>query len=209
MDFPPILLATGNSEKQSYLAQVLSNLPFNLTTSTELGISVDTQEDGDSHEIIAIEKAVEWSKASSMLAIASDGGLSIPVLGHAWDSRYTRRFAGPDADDPQKVDRLLELMKPYEGVDRRAHWTEALAIAYRGRPLVSWELLGPIGEIAQTRQVNPVPEFWVFTVWNFPKYGKCYNKLTPQELLSLNDHWTRLGQLVRRFFKSIYIPPLD
>ena len=70
MDFPPILLATGNSEKQSSLAQVLSNLPFNLTTSTELGISVDTQEDGDSHEIIAIEKAVEWSKASSMLALS-------------------------------------------------------------------------------------------------------------------------------------------
>ena len=81
--------------------------------------------------------------------------------------------------------------------------------AYRGRPLVSWELLGPTGEIAQTMQVNPVPEFWVFTVWNFPEYGKCYNNLTPQELLSLNDHWTRLGQLVRRFFQSIYIPPLD
>ena len=107
------------------------------------------------------------------------------------------------------MDRLLELMEPFGGADRSASWAEALAIAYKGRPLVSWELLGATGEIAQARQPGPVPEFWAFTIWDFPELGKTYNELTSEDLLSLNDHWTRLGQLVRRFFRSIYVPPLD
>jgi hypothetical protein len=100
-------------------------------------------------------------------------------------------------------------MEPFTGADRNASWAEALAVAYKGRLLVSWEIIGATGEIAQARQPGPVPEFWAFTVWNFPELGKTYNELTPDELRSLNDHWTRLGQLVHRFFLSIYVPPLD
>ena len=208
MDAAPILLATGNSDKQSAFRSVLDGLQLRPVTPGEIGVTVTTGEDGDTHEAIALEKAVEWSKAGSTLAIASDGGLVIPALGPAWESRHTRRFAGPDVDDSQRVDRLLELMEPYKGADRSASWAEALAIAYQGRPLASWELLGATGEIAQSRQPGPVPEFWAFTLWNFPQHGKTYNELTPQELESLNDHWTRLGQLVRRFFRSIYVPPV-
>lgn len=207
----PILLATGNSDKQKAFQSMLNGLPLRLVAPAELGIAASTQEDGDTHEAIAVEKAVKWSKAGSMLAIASDGGLVIPALGSAWESRHTRRFAGPeiDVDDAQRVDRLLELMEPHTGAARTASWAEALAIAYKGRPVASWEILGATGEISQARQPGSVPEFWAFTVWNFPQYGKTYNQLAPQELESLNDHWSRLGQLVRRFFQSIFVPPLN
>ena len=207
MNATPILLATRNADKQTAFRSVLEGLPIRPVTPAEIGITVATQEDGDTHEAIAVEKAVEWSRAGSMLAIASDGGLVIPALGPAWESRHTRRFAGPEVDDSQRVDRLLELMEPHTGAARAASWAEALAIAYKGRPVASWELLGAAGEIAQARQPGPVPEFWAFTVWNFPQHGKTYNQLTPEELESLNDHWTRLGQLVRRFFQSIFVPP--
>ena len=208
MNATPILLATRNADKQTAFRSVLEGLPIRPVTPAEIGITVATQEDGDTHEAIAVEKAVEWSRAGSMLAIASDGGLVIPALGPAWESRHTRRFAGPEVDDSQRVDRLLELMEPHTGAARAASWAEALAIAYKGRPVASWELLGAAGEIAQARQPGPVPEFWAFTVWNFPQHGKTYNQLTPEELQSLNDHWTRLGRLVRRFFQSVYVPPL-
>ncbi len=140
---------------------------------------------------------------------SSPGGLVIPSLGPAWESRHTHRFAGPEVDDSERVDRLLKLMEPFSGTDRSASWAEAVAIAHNGRPLASWELLGANGEIDQTRESGPVPEFWAFTVWTFPQFGKTYNQLTPEELESLNDHWTRLGYLVRRFFRSVFIPPLD
>jgi len=209
MDSAPILLATGNSDKQNTFRSLISGLPLRPVTPAELGVTASTLEDGDTHEAIALEKAVAWSKAGSMLAIASDGGLVIPALGSAWQSRHTRRFAGPDVDDSQRVDRLLELMGPYTGADRAAFWAEALAIAYKGRPLASWKLLGATGEIAQARPHGPVPQFWAFTIWDFPQHVKNYNELTPEELASLNDHWTRLGQLVRRFFQTLFVPPVS
>ena len=205
----PILLATGNGDKQRAFRSLLDGLPLIPITPAESGINASPLEDGNTHEAIAQQKAVEWSKAGSMLAIASDGGLVIPALGSAWESRHTRRFAGQAVDDPQRVDRLLELMEPFTGVDRNASWAEAVAIAHKGRILVSWELLGAAGEIALARQPGSVPEFWAFTVWSFPQYGKTYDQLTPVERETLNDHWTRLGHLVRRFFQSVFVPPLD
>tara|TARA_Y100001001_G_scaffold112084_1_gene109695 strand:- start:409 stop:750 length:342 start_codon:yes stop_codon:yes gene_type:complete len=111
--------------------------------------------------------------------------------------------------DSQRVDGLLELMQPFTGADRNASWAEAVAIAYKGRLLASWELLGATGELAQTKPTGLIPEFWVFTIWNFPQLGKTYNELTTEELLFLNDHWSQFGRLIRRFFESIYVPPLD
>ena len=51
---------------------------------------------------------------------------------NGWESLYTHRFAGADADDHERAKRLLELMQPYQGADREATWIEALAIADRG-----------------------------------------------------------------------------
>ncbi len=205
----PILLATGNQDKQRVFRSLLEGLRLAPVLPAESGVSASPEEDGDTHEAIAREKAVRWSEAGSMLAIASDGGLVIPALGSAWESRHTHRFAGAAVNDSERVDRLLELMEPFTGTDRNAAWAEAVAVAHKGRLLASWELLGASGEIAQAREPGPVPEFWAFTIWNFPSKGKTYNRLTAVELESLNDHWTRLGHLVRRFFQSIFVPPVD
>ena len=64
---------------------------------------------------IARDKAVSVGRrhVRHALTIASDGGLVIPVLGPRWESRYTRRFAGPAADNEERLSRLLELMRPY------------------------------------------------------------------------------------------------
>ena len=70
-------------------------------------------------------------------------------------------------------------------------------------------LAGAAGGSARAGLAGPVPEFWAFTVWTFPQYGKTYNQLAAVERESLNDHWTRLGRLVRRFFRSVFVPPLD
>jgi XTP/dITP diphosphohydrolase len=199
----PILLATSNPAKQQTLRWLLEGLPFSPVTPRELGLDLSPEEEGETHEAIACLKAREWSQAASMLAIASDGGLVIPVLGERWESRFTHRFAGPAADDAERLRRLLELMQPYQGQQRKASWVEALAIADRGRALASWDLKGSTGVIAESPDDSPqVPGFWVFSVWRFPHLGKTYNQLSSQEKEALDDHWTRLRQLVQDFFKS-------
>jgi XTP/dITP diphosphohydrolase len=197
-----ILLATGNPAKQQTLRWLLEGLPLSPVTPRELGLDLEPKEEGETHEAIARWKVQEWSRAASMLAIGSDGGLVIPALGQRWESRFTHRFAGPAADDAERLRQLLELMQPYQGQQREASWVEALAIADRGRVLASWELKGSEGVIAESPGDSPqVPGFWVFSVWQFLQLGKTYNQLSPQEKEALDDHWTRLRQLVQDFFK--------
>ena len=204
----PILLATGNRDKQEQFRRILAGLPLLPMTPAEAGLQGFPEERGDTHEAIARDKASRWPSASAMLTMASDGGLVIPALGPRWESRYTRRFAGPAASNEERLSRLLELMRPYGGEQRRASWVEALAIAHRGRLLVSWELSGGVGYLDEQPPDGPLPEFWVFSVWRFPQFGATYNDLTVDQRLSLDDHWERLGRLVRRYFRSIFVAPV-
>ena len=201
----PILLATGNRDKQAEFRRLLDALPFAPVTPAEAGLSGVPDEEGDTHEAIARDKAAQWSKMASMLAIASDGGLVLPALGPRWESRYTHRFAGPAADNGERLRRLLELMRPYRGEDRRASWVEALAIADRGRVLASWELSGAIGYLDEHPPAGSLPEFWVFSVWRFPQFGATYSQLTGAQRESIDDHWGRLRRLVSRFLASTYV----
>ena len=199
----PILLATGNPAKQRALRDLLEGLPLSPATPAELGLVADPEETAETHEAIAVEKAVEWSRLAGMLAIASDGGLVVPSLGPQWESRYTHRFAGPAADDKERRRRLLELLEGATGSQREASWVEALAIADSGQPLKSWELTGGRGIIAREAEPGPhAPGFWVFPLWYFPELGRYYNQLSGAERELLGDHWARLKELVRGYFEG-------
>ena len=201
-----ILLATGNPAKQQKLAWLVEGLGLEPKTPQQLGLSEVPEEEGVTHHEIARSKALEWSLAGSTLAIATDGGLVLPALGDRWESLYTHRFAGPAADDQERTRRLLELMEPYHGDEREATWVEGLCIADRGRILASWELTGGTGVIAEAPSDTPaIPGFWVFSVWHFPQFGRTYNQLTPEELESLDDHWTSLRRLLQRYFQSHFV----
>ena len=203
----PILLATANRDKQEQFRSVVAGLPLSPVTPSEAGVQGPSEEVGDTHEAIARDKARRWSSESGTLAMASDGGLVVPALGPRWESRYTRRFAGPAADNEERLSRLLELMRPHGGEERRASWVEALALAHRGRVLVSWELTGGVGYLDEQPPDGPLPEFWVFSVWRFPQFGATYDELTSEQRDSMDDHWERLRRLVRRYFQSIFVPP--
>ena len=206
----PILLATTNADKQHALCRLLEDLPLSPVTPSQLGLEINANEEGETHEEVARNKAIQWSQVGSTLAIASDGGLVLPALGGRWESLYTRRFAGDPSDGQTRIQRLLELMRPYHGADRQASWVEALAVAHRGRVLASWELRGATGVIAgdAPETLPESSEFWVFSVWEFPQFGKRYDQLSNAQREALNDHWFKLRGLVQRYFNSHFVTPM-
>ena len=203
---PSILLATGNSDKQRMLRWLLAGLPLNPVTPADLGVFAEPDESANTHEAIARAKAEEWSLAAGIPAIASDGGLLVPVLGANWESRYTRRFAGPAADDAERQRRLLELLQPYSGEERNAAFVEGLAIASQGQTLASWQVQGATGRIvnnlADAGDLTDGDGFWVFPLWHFAEYGRTYDRLTESQRGALGDHWNTLRGLVREFMAT-------
>ena len=197
-----IVLATTNPAKQGKLLGLLDGLPLKPRPQVELGPEGEAPiEEGSSHEQNARHKAEFWSRAVGVQAIASDGGLLIPALGERWDSLFTHRFAGEDADDQARLSLLLQMMEPFRGEERRATWVEALAIAKDGRTVAAWQVRGPTGMLLEKQTSGPlVAGFWAFSVWHFPEFGKTYNELDEGELESIGDHWTQLKSLVQDLF---------
>ncbi len=198
-----ILLGTTNPAKEGRLRWLLEGLPLEPVLPKALGLdSKEVPEEGASHEEIARLKAQGWSCLTGMLAISSDGGLVIPALGPRWDSLLTHRHAGEGVDDADRVAHLLRLMRPYTGEERGASWVEAVAVAEKGRALAAWQVRGPAGYLLEEPDPAPmVPGFWAFSLWYFPHLGKTYNRLDPQELKEVGDHWIQLKPPVQRFFQ--------
>ena len=205
----PIILGTGNPAKQGMLRWLLEGLPLSPVTPEQLSLeALPDEEEGETHEEIARTKAERWSAAGSALCIATDGGLVVPALGPRWESRFTHRFAGPEATDGDRRRALLELMRPHTGAAREASWLEALAIADRGRVLASWERAGATGVVADHPGHDPeIPGFWFFSLWHFPGVNKTYNQLSEAERAAMDDHWRGLRGLVHRFFHCHFVTP--
>ena len=200
-----ILLGTTNPAKRDRLRWLLQDLPFACLEPVDAGLGEyePPEETGETHGEIAAEKAVAWSQAGSMLAVCSDGGLTIPALGDRWQSILTRRLTG-EGDDEERVERLLELMEPIPTEQREAAWTEALAVADSGQLMAYWEVQGATGVVAESAGPRgSVPGFWAFSVWELPALGKRYSELTDVELASVDDHWTQLKSLLQAFLREM------
>ena len=195
-----LLLGTENRAKQERLAWLLDGTGRTWVTPAQVSLATPrAQEDGPSHRANAITKAMAWSEAYGGMAIASDGGLVIPALGSGWDSLRTRRFSS--GDDVARARELLALMSSLAGKERRAYWTEAVAVADGGRLLHAIEAQSGEGFIAKEVDEALVKDgFWVGAVWYFPQVGKRYADLTPAELEQVGDHWKALKAQVQKLF---------
>ncbi|RLT49280.1 MAG: RdgB/HAM1 family non-canonical purine NTP pyrophosphatase [Candidatus Aquidulcis sp.] len=101
-----LLVATGSAHKLIELQRLFGDLPIDLVTLIDLGITDEAPEDGVTFEENALQKARWYSAASSEWTLADDSGLEVAALNGA-PGVYTRRYAGPDATDQQNYEKLL------------------------------------------------------------------------------------------------------
>ena len=106
-------------------------------------------EDGMTFEENARKKADQYSLAlPGEIVLADDSGLEVDALGGA-PGIYSARYAGPDASDNEKIEKLLEQLGPVSAPKgaRRARFRCVLALARKGDVLGMFEEVVE-GEIA-------------------------------------------------------------
>ena len=92
-------------------------------------------------------------------------------------------------------------MQGKKGEERRVFWTEAVALADRGRLLGSWQETGSEGYLTESYDPSKaIPGFWVYGLWYYPQFGKRYVELTSQELAEVDVTWQRLKARVQQWF---------
>ena len=128
---PKLLLATNNQAKVREYKSLLQDLPFELVTLAEQGISTVVDEVGESLEENARLKACTLATESGLLALADDSGLEVDALGGE-PGRLSARYAGEGASDRDRVSYLLSRMKDVPREKRSACFRCVIALATPG-----------------------------------------------------------------------------
>jgi XTP/dITP diphosphohydrolase len=125
---PKLLLATNNKGKVREYKHMLKELPFELVSPAEVGISTEVEEIGESLEENAVLKATTLARESRLLTLADDSGLEVDALGGE-PGRLSARYAGEGASDEDRVNYLLKKLEGVPEGKRQARFKCVIAIA--------------------------------------------------------------------------------
>ena len=116
------VIASNNKKKIEELDRILSPLGIHARTAQQLGKELDeVEETGSTFEENAELKAKAACEKTGMPAIADDSGLVVDALGGR-PGVMSARYAGEDATDEEKIDKLLKEMMQSGSGDRSAHF---------------------------------------------------------------------------------------
>ncbi len=109
-----LIIATNNMGKLREFSALLAPFGFEVISMRQAGFTEEIIEDGDTFEENAHIKARAVFEATGLPTIADDSGLEIDFLNGA-PGIYSARYAGENATDKERCDKILEEM---HGVDR-------------------------------------------------------------------------------------------
>ena len=115
-----VVLASGNVGKLREMSALLAPLGFELLTLGALGIA-SPEETGTTFLENALLKARHAAAAAKLPAISDDSGIEVDAL----DGRpgvYSARFAGPNATDPENLNKLLAELHGVHAEFRQARY---------------------------------------------------------------------------------------
>jgi XTP/dITP diphosphohydrolase len=172
-----LLLATNNKGKVREYKSLLREIPFEIVTPSELGITTEIEETGDSFEENARLKATALARESGLLSLADDSGLEVEALGGEPGAR-SHRYAGEDATDDDRISYLLVKLSNVPEGKRSARFRCVIAIAAPDGAveLCSGECPGFI-----TTEPRGYNGFGYDPVFYLPELGKTMAELTPEE----------------------------
>jgi len=125
----------------------------------------------------AAGKALHYSRHWDGLVFADDSGLVVPALGGA-PGVHSARYAGPQATNSQRIEKLLSEMRGKTGGARAAYFVCAIALSQRGRTMavVTDRVDGEILEAPRG-----LGGFGYDPVFYFPALGKTFAEIPAEE----------------------------
>ncbi len=124
------IIATHNAHKLIEISRILEPLGIEAVTDRELGIELpEVEETGTTFAENAYIKAAAACEFSGLPAIADDSGLAVDALDGA-PGVYSARYAGEDATDDERNDKLLEALRDVPQGKRQAQFVSAVCCVF-------------------------------------------------------------------------------
>jgi XTP/dITP diphosphohydrolase len=183
-----LLLATTSAGKLAEWQTLLSDLPIRLDTLRDAGIDFQVDETGSTYAQNALLKAEAYGKASGLLTLAEDAGLSVMALSGA-PGVHSARWEGNDYEHKNAL--LIHLLEGKTGAARACRYV--CDVVLRHPDSRTWRAHGEVrGQIA----ARPAGEggFGYDPVFFVPRLRKTLAEVSIDE----KDRISHRGRAARR-----------
>ena len=194
-----LFLASSNPGKLAEYRALASASSNSLVVDLELLPGFDAlpafEENAPTFAENATGKALHYSRLHEGLVFADDSGLVVPAL-YGAPGVHSARYAGLQATNSQRIEKLLSEMRCKTGAERVACFVCAIALAKKGRALaiVTDRVDGEIMEAPRGSG-----GFGYDPVFYFPALGKTFAEIPPEEK---NQHSHR-GKAFRKLLSAL------
>ncbi|MGD8837151.1 MAG: XTP/dITP diphosphatase [Desulfobacteraceae bacterium] len=203
-----IVLATQNQGKTSEIRELLKKYPIDIRNLDDFGPIPEIVEDGDTFEENAYKKAGLTARYLGYPALADDSGLVVEALDGA-PGVYSARYAGEDADDAQRCQKLLHELGDAE--NRKARFECVISLAVPTGPALTYEgrcegliTHAPIGSSG----------FGYDPIFHYPELNKTFAEMTMAEKSRISHRGIAMRELSAEFNKILiwlkqHMPPSE
>jgi len=191
-----LLIATTNPGKLREYKEFLSDLPVQLVSLKDIGITDDLKETGKTYRENSQKKALFYARKSGLPAISDDGGLEIDALGGAPGIK-SRRWLGYEASDEKLIKHMVKVSKKLPENNRRATFRLVVSLALPSGKVFSHEgkVEGIIAKKPHTKLLYGYPYRSFFYL---PRAQKYYHEseLTKDEMKKYNHRYIAVKKLI-------------
>jgi XTP/dITP diphosphohydrolase len=197
-----LLIATHNPGKLHEFALFLEDVPLELISLSDVGITEDVEEDGSTYEENSQKKALFYAQKSGLPALSDDGGLEIAALDNQ-PGIHSRRWLGYAASDDELIEHMKKVSKELPENNRNAFFKTVLSVALPDGKV--WSVMGEVaGIIAKKPLVKRSKGYPYRSFFYLPELKKYYfeTELTPEELKKYN-HRYKAVQDIKEILKKL------
>ena len=190
-----LLIATTNPGKRREYKEFLADLPAQLVSLKDMGITDDIEEKGKTYKENSKAKALFYARKSGLPAIADDGGLEIEVL-NGEPGVKSRRWLGHEASDKELVEHMMKVSKNLPANNRKASFVVSISFALPNGKV--WSTSGKVeGIIAEKPHLKLLEGYPYRSFFYLPKIGRYYheNELSKDEQKLYNHRYKAIQKL--------------
>jgi len=196
-----IVFATTNAGKMAEVKALLADLPIEVISAAEAGVTEDIIEDGLTFAANAKKKAEFVAAKCGLPAIADDSGICIKELDYR-PGVFSARWAGERASDSDIVNFTLEQAKEIPDGERQAYFECAACLAAPdGR---HWVFIGKVeGSLAPEPRGAMRPGLAYDVIFIPAGSGRTFGEMTDAEKNRLSHRGMAFAKLKDFLAKNI------
>ena len=192
-----LIVATRNKGKLREFGRILEPLGIHVRSQEEVCPGLEVEETGTTFAQNARLKAQAIYDATGLATVADDSGLCVDALGGG-PGVYSARYAGENATDQERVEKLLGELKEVPDPQRTARFVSAICCILPGGERVECE-----GVCEGTIGWEPLGEDGFGYDPIFLRDGKTYSQMTGAEKDAVSHRGAALRELYHQLKRRL------